>query len=625
MCGIAGESRFDGRRPDTGLVDRMAITLEHRGPDGHGSWSDNTTALAHRRLAIRDLGPTGAQPILSPDGQVVVSFNGEIYNYAELRTELERFFGCVFRGSCDAEILPTGYAVWGEALFPRLEGMFAIALWDARKQRLYLVRDGVGIKPLYYRWAQRRVLFGSELKAITAAVGLPGSLDPKALHTYLAQGFVGPETTLIPDVRQVPPGSWLRFSVEGVETRRFWTPTRVADITDADVALERFAALFSRVCRDMLVSDVPVGILQSAGVDSSLISLTLADPSIPLYTGRFSREDFDESSAAREVAGRIGAPWQTVLCDTGGELEEDLTRVIWHFDGQVADSSGLAYFRLTRQMRRHVTVALSGDGADEFFAGYDTYCASRLAARYGHWIPGRLADRMAALAFAAGSRSPERYPWRQLLGRFLLGLRARSLAHAEWRRYVMPWDCERLYAGPMRALLREDPLSEYKDAITGRSELLDRCLLADQTYYLPGDMLMKADAMSMAHGLEVRVPFLDRRIMDFAGRLAPSLLGGNCRARPKSFLRAALARHGAPPAIVARKKTGFNVPAAAMLRGQLHGLAQRVFEQRAEAFSPYLDPQAVRVFWREHRDGKRDHGYALWALLTLSIWWRQAA
>lgn len=625
MCGIAGEVRFDGRLSDAKLVDLMARSIQHRGPDGRGLWSDTHVALAHQRLAIRDLTPAGAQPILSSDGMVVVSFNGEIYNDAELRAELTHDHKVSFHGHCDAEVIPAGYAAWGEALFDRLEGMFAIALWDARKHRFFLVRDGVGIKPLYYQWKDKRLLFGSEIKAVITATGMPDKLDPAALHAFLAQGYVGPTATLLPDIHQVPPGTWLQFSVDGIRQQRYWAPNRRGDINSMVDAQEAFAEVFTRVCRNMLVSDVPVGILQSAGIDSSLISLTLNDPTIPLFTASFSHGDYDESTAAQGVAAQVGSCWVPVPADQVIGLEEDLRRVIWHFDGQVADSSGLAFYRLAREMRRHITVALSGDGADEFFAGYETYCASRLAASLGGWIPAELMSSLSRLTFAAGRGSAGRYPFMQKVGRFLLGARTGSDAHAEWRRYAMPWDNQRLYSGEMRDLLATDPFAGYKGEMSRGGCLLDRCLLADQVYYLPADMLRKTDAMSMAHGLEVRVPFLDRRIMDFAGRLAPALISSNCLVKPKKFLRAAVSRLGCPPEIAKRRKTGFNVPAASLLRNELRPLAAQLFERRADAFAPYLDPGEVTATWQSHRDGRADHGYLLWALLTLGLWWRQAA
>lgn len=627
MCGIAGEVRFDGRPPDNGLVTRMAWTLKHRGPDGSGQWSDSHAAIAHRRLAIRDLSPAGAQPILSANGEVVVSFNGEIYNDVELRSELIGKYGVRFQSNCDAEVIPAGYIAWGEAIFNRLEGMFAIALWDVRRQLLYLVRDGVGIKPLFYHWQNGRLLFGSEIKAITAGLGHPTTLDPVGLHAFLAQGFVGPESTLIPGVRQVPPGSWKCFSADGTTNQRFWSPRRTGDLEDSEEAHSRFAGLFRRVCRDMLVSDVPVGVLQSGGVDSSLVSLTLNDPATPLFTAGFNQNDFsdfDETALAKKVAGLTGAPWRSIGADDTADIEEDVRRVIWHFDGHLADSSGLAFYRLTREVRRHVTVALGGDGADEFFAGYSTYCASQLAARFGMLVPKRLTGCVAKLAFAAGSKSRERYSKLQIFGRFILGLQSGRSAHAEWRRYAMPWDCDQLYAGEMRELLSLDPLAEYKLALKGGS-IIDSCLRADQTHYLPADMLMKVDAMSMAHGLEIRVPFLDRRIMDFAGMLAPTLLGGDCCSSTKKFLRDALARCGGPEEIYRGKKTGFNVPVSALLRNALRPMANRLFDEQPDVFAPYFRPDMVRKVWRSHREGQADYSYLLWTLMTLGVWWRQMA
>lgn len=348
MCGIAGEVRFDGQPADLELVDRMASTLDHRGPDGHGQWADEHAAIAHRRLPIRDLGPAGAQPILGANGTIVVSYNGEIYNDAELRKTLACRYGARFAGSCDAEVLPAGFAAWGEDLFDRLEEVFAIALWDARRQRLYLARDGIGIKPMFYHWQDGRLLFGSEIKAITVAIGHPERLNPLALHAYLAQGFAGPTATLVPGVRQLPPGSWLCFSRAGTTTRSFWRPRRTGEIDDPVEAHALFGTLFPRTCRDMLVSDVPVGILQSAGIDSSLVSLSIRDPSIPLFTAGFNREDFDETALAGKVAESIGAPFTANKADRSADIEGDFHRVVWHFDGHLADSSGLALFRMAR-------------------------------------------------------------------------------------------------------------------------------------------------------------------------------------------------------------------------------------------------------------------------------------
>lgn len=625
MCGIAGQARFDGGPVDKLLVEAMSECLMHRGPDGGGLWSDAMVAVAHRRLAIRDLGQAGAQPVLSNDKSIVVSFNGEIYNDKELRAELAHNHGAFFDGHCDSEVIPAGYAAWGDGVFHRLEGMFAIALWDKRRELLYLVRDGIGIKPLVYKWQDGQLFFASEIKALTHVTGHPDNLDPAALHAYLAKGYVGPEGTLIPGVKQVPPGSWLKFSQEGIESHRFWTPARSADLDDSVKAQQEFLDLFHLVCRDMLVADVPVGIFQSGGIDSSLISMTLKDPAIPLFTAGFNNPEFDEASSARVIAESIGAPLNILMVDEVEELELDFRRVIWHFDGQVADSSSLAFFRLARGIRKHVKVALSGDGADEFFAGYGTYRATQIAASIGGAIPTGLLETLAKMALKARSGTDARYPSLQILGRLLQGLRSGMYSHAEWRRYAMPWECQQLYGIAMLEYLAIDPLEDYKRSMNKQvgGTILDRAMLADQVHYLPGDMLLKADAMSMAHGLEVRVPFLDRRIMDFAGRLSPKLLGGMISTGPKRFLRRALADRGAPRSIVSRRKTGFNVPVADMLRGHLSRLATDVFERRSDAFSPYLEPGAVRALWLQHRDGMVDHGYLLWTLLTLGIWWRR--
>ncbi len=626
MCGIAGIFHRDGRPVEPDLLRRMTRSLAHRGPDGEGTWHEGATGLGHRRLAIRDPGEAGRQPMADPSGQVWVSFNGEIYNDAVLRAELERDHGFRFRSGCDAEVLPAAWMAWGEAMFPRLEGMFALALWDRRSQCLVLARDAAGIKPLFLSEQGPTVRFASELKALLADPEQERRIDPESLLSWLAQGYVSPAGTLLASVVQLPPGTFRLYRREAVREERFWRPRREPEIRDPREAMEIFSPLWREVVESHTLSDVPLGVQQSGGVDSTLVTLALREhPALPVFTARFEERSHDETPLAAEVCRSAGLKHVPVPVQEG-EDEHTFREVVRHFDGQLADSSAFAVYRLCREIRRHVKVVLSGDGADEYFAGYPTYRASLLASRLQPLVPRPLAGGLARLMLRLSATSERRLPLPELLGRFCLGLAAPAGAsHAFWRS-LLPPDTLRRLCGPALAGIeaQREPLQPYIEALKEPAglPLLDRCLLADQRHYLPADMLMKVDAMSMAHGLEVRVPFLDRRVMDFAARLDVRLLLPR-RGPAKALLRRAAREMGAPEAVWRGTKRGFNVPVAALLRGSLAGLAGRMLEREVARLEPWLDPAAVTRLWREHRDRRANHGYGLWALLGLAVWLEQ--
>lgn len=623
MCGIGGLVDLTRVSFSLNLGQEFLRNLAHRGPDSHGLWSDDRALFAHTRLAIRDLSPAGAQPLFVPEHGIAVVFNGEIYNYNELRAEIESVATYCFIGSSDTEIIPAGYLVWGEKIFARLEGMFAIALWDSRRGALFIARDAVGIKPLYFSINRNRLIFASEIKALMPFAPPGGfNIDPAALHTFFAQGYAGPDRTLLQGVRQLSPGTIARFDENGLTEHCYWKPVRSPVETSLEEIRSDFRENFSRVCRDMLVSDVPLGILQSGGIDSTLISLSLNDSSKPLFCGAFRNDSHNESQFAQLIAEKIGARLIVADCDDPASVEEDFRQVVWHLDGQLADPSSFAAFRLFREVRRHLKVVLSGDGADEFFCGYETYTASRLApvihglfgASGCEWL-GR-----ASLRFSAGDEA--RYPFFEQLGRLLTGAGAGQSAHAEWRRYLMPWEINKLYGPLMEEVASTDPLTQYRHNLLQTLNVTDACLVADQAYYLPSDMLVKVDRMSMAHGLEVRVPFLDRRIMDFANRVPASALGCSLSSRNKTLLRSVANDLGAPGEILHRRKAGFNVPVAAMLRGALRPMGERLLDRDADSVEPYLRADRVRSLWREHQSKQANHGYLLWTILTFSLWLR---
>jgi asparagine synthase (glutamine-hydrolysing) len=621
VCGISGLLTLDGRPADQEIARAMIRALAHRGPDGEGLWLEGPVALGHRRLAIRDLSPTGAQPFHSACGRIVVTYNGEIYNEAPLRAELEMRHGLVSRSTADTEIIPAGYLAWGTSVFDRIEGIFAIALWDRTEQRLILARDGVGVKPLYVQKDRNTVRFGSEVKALLADPSWRASIQPERLHTLLALGHLGPAEGLLAGVAQVPPGSIRVISRDDDRTMSFWRPSRGAGSMKAGEAVDALVDLLPRVVEEQLISDVPVGILQSGGIDSSLITMSLprrADA--PLFTVRFAEESYDETALAAAVAAR--AARRHIIVDLPDETETEATfrLMVHHLDGELADSSAFATLQLSREIKKHVTVALSGDGGDEFFAGYPTYRASRLAGQLApllHLLPmHKLGLLIRRIAGVSGSRIPVT----ELITRFCLGCTA-DPPHVAWRRYLDGSDASALYGPALQPLLdaKIDPLAGYAEAWRNEEDgILARSLLADQRYYLPADMLTKVDRTSMAFGLEVRVPLLDRRIADLSASISLDSLSPS-RGPTKAILRAAAGRLGAPEDIVHDRKRGLNVPVNRWLAGPLRTLADRLCGKDAEIFSPFLVPDTVRNLWNRHKNGEINHGYVIWTLLTLGV------
>lgn len=633
MCGIAGIFHRNGRPASPSVVATMSGRLYHRGPDDSGLWCDGPIGLGHRRLSIRDLSSAGRQPTADPDGNVYVSYNGEIYNDCALRSELTRTHGITFRTTCDTEIIPAGYLAWGDAVFDRLEGMFAIALWDRRAKRLILVRDGVGIKPLYYHADNDTVRFASEIKALLADPDQSSTLSADGVHRFLAMGYSGPTTSTFETIRQVPPGTFLSFDSDKETSHTFWRPTRNPDITNLDDAVDEFLARWPTVVSDQLISDVPVGILQSGGIDSSLVSVAAnaTDSSgacrgtspTPLFTASFSQRSFDESSLAEELASHLGAPFHRVPVTEPKQLAEVVRACVWHYDGQIADEASLSLYLLSAAVRKHVTVALTGDGGDEFFGGYPTYAASRAADTLGRFAPRALWEAAGRIGYRQGAGNDTRLPLSAKLRRLALGIAdgGPGNAHAYWRRLFPQFIAREAYGSRLQGALANDPFAAYAELLDSDADvlsLIDRCLLADQSYHLPGGLLLKSDIMTMAHSLEVRVPLLDRRIMDLAGRIDHTVLMGPL-GETKRVLRAAAERLKAPASIVTGTKRGFNTPLSRLLRTDLSQLAESCFNTEVDRVEGWLSADAVRRLWQEHKDCKVNHDYTLWPILNLSL------
>ncbi|MGG6894746.1 asparagine synthase (glutamine-hydrolyzing) [Rhizobium sp. BR 315] len=617
MCGIAGIYNFSQRPAEHSLIEGMTRRLFRRGPDGGGVWAEGRVALGHRRLAIRDLSPAGAQPFHSACGQIVVAYNGELYNDRDIAATLGRTRGFVARTGCDTEVIPESYLEWGEHFVERLEGIFAIALYDRRDGTLLLARDGNGTKPLYIRTTGDGLHFASETKAFCVDPAFKPAFDPVQLSHMLAVGYVAPDESLLSDVRQLSPGTCLVADRQGMRERRFWRPLRqVKSIGPLDSSADRIIETLRGVVSDQVVSDVPIAVLQSGGIDSTLISACLPEKcDVQLFSVRFADRSHDESELAGTIADRLGRPISFIDL-ARADIVQDFRCMVDAVDGALTDSSALATFQLARAVRRHATVALSGDGADEYFGGYPTYRTSAITDRLKPLLVHAALRGASRLVASMARPSDKRVGKGEILVRLLDGMASAS-PHASWRRYLRDAHRPALYGAPLQPQIGSDPLAGYANAGTDGRDAWEKGLLADQRYYLPGDMLIKTDRTSMYHGLEVRVPFLDRRMCELAGsidrRQLVDIKGGT-----KIVLRRAAERLGLPAEVFRARKMGFNLPMNALLRNELRPHGDRLLDRHADILEPHLSADGIRRIWLEHREQKRDHRFTVWTLLVLA-------
>jgi len=639
MCGIAGILDRSARLNGAALEARasaMSDALRHRGPDDEGVWADQSAgvALAFRRLSIRDLSPAGHQPMVSASGRYVIAYNGEVYSDGEIARDLEARV-VAFRGHSDTEVMLEAFATFGiEPTIERLIGMFAIALWDREERTLRLIRDRLGIKPLYWGQFGDLFLWGSELKALRAHPGWVAEIDRDAVASFMRLLYVPAPGAIYRGVHKLPPGCMLTLR-PGAEPKvePYWDARAVVthavrarhDFSDAE-ATDRLEALLKDAVGRRLVSDVPLGAFLSGGIDSStVVALMQAQSVRPVrsYTIGFNEQGFDEARHAKAVAARLGTE-HTELYVEPAHAREVIPRLPEMYDEPFADSSQIPTFLVSEMTRRHVTVALSGDGGDELFAGYNRYTQGqaiwnrlasvprplrRLAAASIHAVPPEAWDRLVRCV-----------PGRT--GAMLSGRRLHKAAEAMaqgssdafYRTIVSQWD-------QPDALVRggHEPHGLLWDERVAKDvpDFVERMQFLDLATYLPDDILTKVDRASMAVSLEVRVPLLDHRVVDFAFRLPPRLKL-RC-GKGKWLLRQVLYRY-VPEALVERPKMGFGIPIAAWLRGPLRDWAESLLAQRRLAEAGLLDPKPVRRMWSALQAGGKGLEYPIWTVLMLEAW-----
>ena len=628
MCGICGVVDFDGEPVAPDVLARMMTTIAHRGPDGQGTFlhgelgAGPSVALGHLRLAVVDLSPNAAQPMTNEDGTLWITFNGEIYNFRELRDRLSDRHP--FRSSSDTEAILHLYEELGDACVAELEGMFAFALWDGRRRRLLLARDRMGKKPLYVYRDPRRLVFASEIKALLAHPKVPDDVNEAAIPEYFSFGYVVPPATFRRSIESVRPGHVMTVSATGeVASRPYWElrfpPAHaVAPVTDAQAVATVRDMVTAAVAR-RLVADVPLGAFLSGGIDSTIVvgvMSRLVDEPVRTFSIGFTGDAaFDETRYARLAAERFGTRHTEFSVEPRAvDLVDTLTH---HHDGPFGDSSAIPTYLLSRLTRQHVTVALSGDGGDEAFAGYLRFQAGVVSER----LPTSV-RRLGGWAMAALPASVHHHSRLRMAQRFF-GASGASLDErfAAWGAFFGD-DLDRLLDARLRQRLpARDGVAHFRPhlhRVEGCSTL-SRLLYLNAKTYLPEDLLVKADRCSMANALEVRSPFLDHRLVEYAAGLPDRLKLR--RGVTKYVLRRAF-HDLVPPEIARRAKRGFGVPLGAWFRGVLADYLHDVLGPGARCHE-WLDRAYVSRLLTEHRQARRDHGQRLWAILTFETWLRQ--
>lgn len=638
MCGICGIYNLDNRPVDKDLLKKMNNTLIHRGPDDEGyfvnaekqtGWEagrkgSGNVGLGHRRLSIIDL-DSGRQPMGNEDGSIQVVFNGEIYNFLDLRKQLQSK-GHKFITQSDTETIVYAYQEWGENFVTKLRGMFAIALWDNRLKKLILVRDRVGKKPLYYYYSKDKIIFASELKAILADSSIPRNIDIHALDAYLSFGYVPSPLSIFKDIKKLSPAHMAVCTPDGFKIKQYWhlDMESAAETGSERDIMEELESIFDEAVRLRLISDVPLGAFLSGGVDSSAVVASMAgfmnsEPVKTVSIG-FSEKKFDELKYARIVAERYNTDHAEFVVSP--DALNILDKIVWHFDEPFADASAIPTYYVSEMARRKVTVVLSGDGGDEIFAGYIMrYRMNRMENSIRKKIPF-LVRRYILGPLSNVYPKADFFPRPLRLKSFLSNL-SHSFEHAYFQDmsfYFLPEMKQKLYTSEFKSKVSNynafDVLGRHF-AENKNSDITTRVQYVDIKTYLPEDILVKVDRMSMAHSLEVRAPILYHKLMEFVGKLPSSLkLKGNV----SKYIFKRINENRLSNDILYRKKQGFCIPLAEWLRIDLRDYANEILFSAGSGLKDYFNMKYIKSLWDSHLSGKQDYSAPLWGLIMFELW-----
>jgi len=624
MCGIAGFTRFNDVGPDPHqLLERMGNAILHRGPDAGGIYVDDKVGLCHRRLSIIDLSPTGAQPMKSRSGRFVAVYNGEIYNFRELRKILSAD-GIVCRGGSDTEVLVELYDKMGPDCLDLLNGMFAIAIWDTQSNKLFLARDRLGKKPLYFYHANNKFAFASEIKSILCLPGMDNALRSDAIKDYFTFHYVPDPKSIFKHIHKLSPGHWMSVDADGTRIKQYWDVSFQETRRDTqEVIQEELYSLLEDSVRMRMVSDVPLGAFLSGGVDSSaVVGLMAKNSETPVTTCSigFDSEKFDEIQYAKAISERFATDHHEFTVKEN--VEQHLIEIASYFDEPFADSSFIPTYFVSKLARQRVTVALAGDGGDENFAGYTKYKTDKLENSIRGMMPRMLRRRLfpgLAGILSKGDHAVFRK------GSSLLN----SLSYEADHGFFISnsffnerlWD--NLILGDFKKELSDYDVAEntkqhYANADT--EDHLSSVLYTDIKTYLPGDILVKVDRMSMANSLETRAPILDYRVVEYAATIPSTLkLNGN---DSKHVLKKSLAGL-LPDDILYRSKMGFSVPISHWLKFEIKDIVSQYLFSSNSGLSNYFDMQQLANVWATHQQGTRDYSSEIWSLFMFELWWQR--
>ena len=629
MCGISGILDWS-QRPNRETLHSMIRQIEHRGPDDEGIFVNGPIGLAHRRLSVIDLDKTANQPLWDEGKNYCIVFNGAIYNFKALRQDIEAK-GVRFYTESDTEVLLEAYKAWGTNCLERLNGMFAFAIWDRLKQELFLARDRLGKKPLFYfSLSNGGLVFASELKSLLTHPSAPKGLNLNALNQYLSFGYVPGQTCIISGIKKLPPGHFLI-----AEQRKFYEPVSYWDLKSAflykqkfksiEEASEAFRSLFQDAVKVRLVSDVPLGAFLSGGIDSATIvsNMTEIGPSYQPQTFSigFEEETYSELTMARKVAKLLKTNHRDKILNSS--LLPQLPKVAYFADEPFADTSIIPMFSLAKFSKQFVTVCLSGDGGDEILGGYETYIADKLCKRT-QWFPNKMREGLLALIHNFCPVSFSKVSLDYKIRKFLEGHSQNiDQAHASWRLIFSEKEKKSLWANPIENKLdNKDPLEPFlkKAQEIKECHYLDRAMYVDLKTWLPDDILVKVDRSTMAHGLEARAPFLDYRLVEFAASLPISL---KIKGWQKKYLLKQAYKKHLPPEVLYQKKRGFNAPVSQWITSLIKPHYEDMMESMDPLFRTVLSREKIHCLFKRHDLKKQDHGLQLFALIMLHLWNKQ--
>lgn len=615
MCGIAGFTWNDEQ-----LIGSMTAILTHRGPDQDGIYTDSRVSLGHRRLSVIDLRDHGRQPMSNEDGSVWVTYNGEIYNFQELREILESK-GHTFRSRTDTEVIVHAYEEYGIDCVRWFNGMFAFAIWDSKKGELFLFRDRLGVKPLYYTVQGNQLVFASEIKAILKVPDIQSDINPQALYHYVGYEFVPAPGTMFRDIHKLPPGHYLSFKEGKAEVVQYWDLHFHEEAHPQTYYEEKLRDLLTDAVRRRLVSDVPVGVFLSGGLDSStlvsLMSRCGLDP-IPTFALGYEDPSFSEFDYARVIAKQFNTQHHELLIEP--ITPELIEKAVWHLDEPMTDLSTIPFYLISQKAREHVTVCLSGEGGDECLVGYDRFKASK-AHGYYQILPDWMRRGLISPLVKALPDQSQKKGLINVIKRFIEGgLLPEEAEHIRWQYFGTPEHDSALFSQQIQREINFDPFSPIRQLsrYCKAQDRLGKEIYLDLKFIMPDSILMKVDKMSMAHALEVRTPFLDYQFVEFCASIpgALKLNGFNTKAIFRSAMKGIL-----PDQIRGRGKQGYSLPIKNWLRQELKEYMNDLF-----SCSPLLKEafnlEYIRTLMKDHQEYRANHNHILWALINLVVWHR---